>query len=1053
MAEGLQADPPAASDTKGAANPFFIASLGDYDLLSEVARGGMGVIYKARQRSLDRIVAIKVLASGEFASPEYVRRFRVEAEAAARLQHPNIVAVHEVGQHEGVRYFSMDLVEGPNLTRFMGGHPLPPESAGKVLKTLAEAIQYAHQQGILHRDLKPSNVLIDPFGEPRVTDFGLARDLAGDSDLTLTGQVLGTPGFLPPEQADTTHGPLTAAADVYSLGAVLYYMLTARAPFASGSLRETLRQVLANDPLAPSLLNPEVPRDLETICLKCLQRDPVRRYESAAALAEDLRRYLAHEPIVARPVSALGRFTRWCRRRPAMAAVWLLSVALAAGSTLSALWISRARSNAEGALKRVRAAESAGREQLREARLAQARAVRHTTVPGRRAQALAALAEAARVRSGPDLRDEALAALMLPDVKILDRWDLALGAPASVTLDPSGNLAAVQLPDTIGYNQGPATLLAWGQKQPLGRLGLSGTNRIVGPLRFDPDGKQVMARCLDETLRLWRVGDAVPFVTISNRPLPGKLVLTEGFNDDYDFSPDGSLFMLGLPGKGLSLHRTASGAEVARSEGGEAFSTLRFAPDGRHVAAAQTTKLGARQVFVFSVPQLAATHRFSLKEAPGCLAWSSDGRLLAVSADDNTVTLFDLLDGRLLKTIPCPDLGQEELMFLGGDSLVGVRGTATTLRLVNAALGHEELVINGYGRSALSARPEGMSFVVTSLEAVATRWGVEPPVGFRVMPAPRPVGYLMAVNGCCLDFSPDGRWVVSSHGRYTLLREVASGRLADELDTGDPEGIEVGTLAFCDGGRQLLRNSTRTGLQRYALDFGTNGWPHFGRPETLDPEPGFLMTDHRPEGRRLALVDPNLGRVKLVEVGAHGAKVLSRWETPSAYAGAFSPDGQAVLLNCSGTATNVPSPRLHRVLDGSVLRELPARPSCDVAWSTEGNLALTSNGENQSILWNTATWQPAATFRGRLGGDATTFALAPDGTYGVINRDESIYLVSTRNGATLARLEIPDGPGNAVGIRFLPEGRRFAVLWRDGRIDMVEPDALRRGLKRLGLDW
>ncbi len=1053
MAEGLREDAPPPGDANAFKTPVFLASLGDYDLLSEVARGGMGVVYKARQRSLDRIVAIKVLASGEFASPEYVRRFRAEAEAAARLQHPNIVAVHEVGQHEGVRYFSMDFVEGPNLTQFMGGHALAPERAAKILKTLSEAIEYAHRQGILHRDLKPSNVLMDRFGEPRVTDFGLARDLSGDSDLTMTGQVLGTPGFLPPEQADTTHGPVGAAADVYSLGAVLYYMLTARAPFVSGSLRETLRQMLADDPLAPSLLNHEVPRDLETICLKCLQRDPLRRYPGAAALAADLGRYLAREPIVARPVSPMGRFTRWCRRRPAMAAVWLLSIVLAAGSTFSALWISRARSNAEIALERVRAAESTGREHLREARLAQARAVRHTTVPGRRSQALAALAEAARVRPGPDLRDEALAVLMLPDVKTLSRWDLDPGTPVSVTLDPSGTLAAVRLPNAMGYDMGPATLLAWGHKQPLGYLGLSGANRIVGPLRFSPDGKQVMARCLDETLRLWRVGETAPFAVVSNRPLPGKLVLTEGFNDDYDFGPDGAVFALGLPGGGLSLHKTADGAEIGRSEDGGPFSTLRFAPDGRHVAAAQTTRLDARRVFVFGVPRLTAANIFSLKAAPDCLAWSSDGRLLAASADDNTVALLDLRDGRLLKTIPCPGLGQAEVMFLGQDSLLGVRGTGTTLGLLNSALGYEELVINGYGRSALSAAPQGNSFVVTSVEAVATRWGVEPPVGFRVLPPPRPVGYEMAVNGCCLDFSPDGRWVASSHGRYTLLREVASGRLADELDTGDPHGLEFGTVAFCDGGRRLLRNSTRTGLERYAMEFAADGWPHFGRPEKLDPEPGFLMTDHLPGGIRLAMVDADAGRVKLVEVRADGAKVLSRWGTPSAYAGAFSPDGQAVLLNCSGAGTNVPSPRLHRVSDGSFLRELPARASCDVAWSAAGNLALTSNGQRQSILWNTATWQPVAAFEGRLGGDPTTFALAPDGTYGVINRDESIYLVSTRNGSTLARLEIPDAPGNAVGIRFLPDGGRFAVLWRDGRIDLIEPDALRQCLKVLGLGW
>ncbi|HXP59940.1 MAG TPA: WD40 repeat domain-containing serine/threonine protein kinase [Dongiaceae bacterium] len=1038
MAEGLAGDLAAAADTRGFIKPAALSSLGDYDLLREVARGGMGVVYQARQRSLNRIVAVKVLASGRFASPEYVRRFRAEAEAAARLQHPNIVAVHEVGETDGVRYFSMDFVEGPNLGQFMGGEPLTPERAARVLRTLAQAIQYAHQQGILHRDLKPANVLIDGRGEPRVTDFGLARELAKDSDLTLTGQVLGTPGFLPPEQADSNRGPLTTAADVYSLGAILYYMLTARAPFVSGSLRETLRQVLSEDPLAPSLLNPEVPRDLETICLKCLERESARRYQSAVSLEEDLRRYLEREPILARRVSALGRFSRWCRRRPALAAVWLLLVVMAIGSTFSAAWISRA--------------ERSGRERLREARLAQARALRHTTIPGRRSDALAAIAEAAQVRTGPDLRDEALAALMQPDLETLSRWDLDVGLPASVSFDPSGSIAAVQLPDATGYVEGSATLVLWGQKQPLGQLSLAGTNRIVGPLRFDANGKLVMAHCLDESLRVWRVGETAPFVVITNRPLPGGLVLTAGFNEDYDFSPDGSLFVLGLPDKGLSLHRTSDGAELGRSEGGERFSTLRFAPDGRHIAAAQTTKLRARDVFVFGLPQLTIANRFTMSESPAGLGWSADGGLLAISAGDSTVALFDLRDGRLVKNLLCPGTGQEELTFLGGDSMLALRGTATTLRFVNLASGSDELVIPGYGRSSLSARPDGESFVVTSILSVATRWRVDPPVGFRMIPAPRPAGYQAPGGGCSLDFSPDGRWAASSHGRYTLLREVASGRLADELDTGEPNGVEFGTVAFGHDGLELLRNSTRSGLQRVALEYDTNGWPHFAKPVTLDPEPGFLVTDHLADAKRLVLVDQNLGRVKLVEVGVQGAKVLSRWETPYAYTGAFSPDGDLVLVNCGG-ATNLPKPQLRRVLDGSLLRELPAPSSCDVAWSTQGNRALTSNGQKQSILWNTVDWKPVKTFQTPLGGDPTTFTLAPDGTYGVINRDEFIYLVSTRDGATLARLEIPGAPGNALAIRFLPDGRRFAILWSDARIHLVEPDALRRSLKPLGLDW
>jgi WD40 repeat protein len=228
-------------------------------------------------------------------------------------------------------------------------------------------------------------------------------------------------------------------------------------------------------------------------------------------------------------------------------------------------------------------------------------------------------------------------------------------------------------------------------------------------------------------------------------------------------------------------------------------------------------------------------------------------------------------------------------------------------------------------------------------------------------------------------------------------------------------------------------------------------WPR----SALSNYPGFVLTDHQRDGRRLALVDMDHGRVKVLETGPEGAKVLCRWETPAANAGALSPDGEQVLVNCSVTGTNAGSLRLklHRVADGSVLRELPGIPSCDAAWSADGTVALTSNGQKLSTLWNTANWQPLATLEGQLGGDISSFALAPDGSYAAINRDEFIYLVSTRNGALLARLELPGASGLCSGIRFLPDGRRFAVLWRDGRIDLLDPAALQAALKPLGLGW
>ncbi len=881
MAEGLDAEKPAASDTTRFSNPFFLASFGDYELLKEVARGGMGVIYKAKQKSLDRTVAIKVLASGEFASPEYVKRFKAEAAAAAKLQHPNIVAVHEVGQHEGIRYFTMDFVDGPNLSQLMAGRTLAPERAARYLKTLADAIHYAHQQGILHRDLKPSNVLIDPFDEPRVTDFGLARELERESDLTETGQVLGTPGYLPPEQADTTHGRMSPAADVYSLGAILYYMLTARAPFVSGSLRETIRQVLEDEPVPPRLLNPEVPADLETICLKCLQREPNRRYESAAALSEDLRRFMGHEPIVARPVSAVWRFSRWCRRKPALASVWLLVLTLAVVSTVSAFWISGAREEAEQALVKIRLAENTSQENLRQARLAEARAVRRTTTPGRRAQALSAIGQAAHIRRGPDLRDEALAALLVSDISPVEKWDAASGAPSTVTFDPGGTVAAVRRMNSEGSEQRAAILFPWGGKEALGKLSFETTNRAVGPLRFSQDAKLVMARCLDGALRIWRVGETAPFLELAGRELPGGKVLTEAFNSDYGFTPDGAQFVLGVTGKGVSLHRVSDGAEISRCEPHRAFTTLLVSPDGQHVAGVNISRYQERLVSVFTLPDLVLTNTFTLKDSPEGITWSSDGRLLAVSSADTVVSLFDIETGFLVRTLPCPGLGEGELISVGNDTLFGFRAAGSTFRLVNAALGYEELEVVGLGPSPLAARAGGSNFVMTSMEAVATRWQVQPPVGFHIIPPPRPTGYEMGFNSCCLDFSPDGEWVATTHGRFTLLRNVESGRLEADLDEGDPQGLEYATVAFCNQAHSLLRCSSRSGLVEIPLLQSRDGRRFtFGKERVLDPEPGFLISDHTADAARLVLVNPNDGRVNHVEHTEAGLKVLSRSEAP-----------------------------------------------------------------------------------------------------------------------------------------------------------------------------
>jgi serine/threonine protein kinase len=311
-------------------------AFGQYELLEEIARGGMGVVYKAWQKNANRIVAVKMILSGHLADQEEVKRFEREAEAAANLDHPGIVPIYDVGTVAGQHYFSMGFVEGRSLKVCLTEGTFPSRRAADVLVTIADAVEYAHQKGIVHRDLKPANVLMDSENRPRVTDFGLAKRLNSDNALTATGQVMGTPSYMPPEQAAGKLEHIGPTADVYSLGAVLYELLTGRPPFMAATLLETLMQVLENEPVSPRALNPTVDKDIETICLKCLSKQPSRRYQRTAELVDDLKRYLAHEPIYARPTSSIERLGKWVRRHPSLAT--LASVVLLALVAVSLLW-------------------------------------------------------------------------------------------------------------------------------------------------------------------------------------------------------------------------------------------------------------------------------------------------------------------------------------------------------------------------------------------------------------------------------------------------------------------------------------------------------------------------------------------------------------------------------------------------------------------------------------------------------------------------------------------------------------------------------------------
>ena len=299
-----------------------LGELGDYELLEVVGRGGQGVVFRARQKSLNRTVALKMISLGSWATEAHLKRFRREAEAAASLEHPGIVPIYEVGERDGSCYFSMKFVEGGQLDQVIKRKPMSIRQAAELIAKVARTVHYAHEHGILHRDIKPGNILLDAKGEPLLTDFGLARLVEAESTVTRTKEVMGTPSYMAPEQAMGNNAAVSSATDVYGLGAVLYQLLTGHPPFAGGTTYETIKLVLDTEPRQPRLLNPKIDRDLSTICLKCLEKDPKRRYSSALALAEDLEHWLKHEPIQARHTGIFTRGRKWVRRNPSTAHYW-----------------------------------------------------------------------------------------------------------------------------------------------------------------------------------------------------------------------------------------------------------------------------------------------------------------------------------------------------------------------------------------------------------------------------------------------------------------------------------------------------------------------------------------------------------------------------------------------------------------------------------------------------------------------------------------------------------------------------------------------------------
>jgi len=479
---------------------------GDYELLEEIARGGMGTVYKARQVTLNRLVALKLISAGVLASQDMVKRFKAEAEAAAGLNHPNIAPIHEIGEHHGQHYFSMALIDGPTLGRALGRKPMPTRRAAQMLAAVARAVHFAHQRGVLHRDLKPNNILLDAQGVPHLTDFGLAKFIQKDSTLTQTNMVMGTPAYMSPEQARGETKDVTTAADVYGLGAVLYETLTGSQPFGGGTSMETIRQVLEKEPRRPSVLNPAVDRDLETICMKCLSKDPQWRYGSAEMLACELERWCEDEPILARPVGPIERLWRWCLRKPLIAglsaATVVLIVTVAIGSAIAAIRINQERKRAEANLVRQYVGNGARAEEEENASDALAWYLEALKLEERDSSR----AVVHRIRIGAVLRQ-------FP--KLIQLWSVppSQTGPTDLTIY---DFSVDGLRAILSWETNSVRVWDMLNKKPLGPP-LSHSGKIRGAA-FSPDGRWLSTLASDGMARVWNASNGAPVTDFLPHP-------------------------------------------------------------------------------------------------------------------------------------------------------------------------------------------------------------------------------------------------------------------------------------------------------------------------------------------------------------------------------------------------------------------------------------------------------------------------------------------------------------------------------------------------------